>query len=117
MAETKRGGLRAGAGRPALQRGKKRVNWTISNDTRNMVQTYTSRLGISESDFVDSFMAHYVPQCNDIFRCPNCGSPIAWSYGRPLTDAECSCGYRYPQELKDEINKIITNIRKKTVKD
>ena len=72
------GGKREGAGRKSMVSNKKAINITLSAETKELVERYANDLGLSRSDFIDRFLYLYVDQCQEILRCPHCGSPIMW---------------------------------------
>lgn len=90
----KRGGKRAGAGRPSLNKSKSLLS--LSKQACASLEYYAKELGINKSDLVNSLCIFYLGKENkDILHCPKCGKPLAFEALLPVIGCavECTCGY------------------------
>lgn len=99
--EKRRGGRREGAGRPSIGKYKKRLTLTYSEESKNILTTYSECLGVSKSDLADQVVKE-LPNIESIIKCPNCDNPLLWLKHIPKGEhIRCNrCGKVY---LKSEI--------------
>lgn len=73
----KSGGARPGAGRKALKKKDSSKLIRLSKQSKLLLEFYSSSIGISQSDIVDTLCLLYLCKENkDIIHCPTCGNPI-----------------------------------------
>ena len=73
----KSGGKRPGAGRKTLREKENTKLIRLSEKSKNLLEFYSSSIGISQSDIVDTLCLLYLGKENkDITHCLTCGNPI-----------------------------------------
>ncbi|WP_147381239.1 hypothetical protein [Parabacteroides sp. AM08-6] len=75
--KNKSGGARPGAGRKTLKKKDSSKLIRLSKQGKFLLEFYSSSIGISQSDIVDTLCLLYLCKENkDITHCPTCGNPI-----------------------------------------